>query len=474
MRTRIAVAACIAAAGWTVTSTSATTREVAQLPEIELSSGQSVLSEATGGLFRDAYDELRGAPWNLPYANVGRHANLGPWPGQEGEYDRFLNALVGNNGATNVRGSADALKGSWIRRPGSGLTWGVSVAYLADERGDRTSIDTDRFGDDAELSGYDVRFAFGRRSSAKTSWGGGVTLKDRSDETTDRSFEQGVGGFFSTEDRSTSEALVDLGLRRFRGESSSWTARAAIGFGDTELRDLSETLDASGAISSRFVGTKYEVARLSATLEGGFDRRRSDDRGELRVRFGFERTEDDLDNTDLSFTEAGGSVTPTVTLTDQDAVADDTLFASAGTVRVYGTTQLFSGARLAMFATEGSTRVDAGGTIVDESIDDDGTRLDLTLGLRQPLWGDRLRLIAAAHGVWADDELTTSIDISTTAASDTRTTTRYTVGVEGVFSNITFDLAWLFGEDVSGFSSSNASRQVIELDRVVVSATLAW
>ena len=57
----------------------------------------------------------------------------------------------------------------------------------------------------------------------------------------------------------------------------------------------------------------------------------------------------------------------------------------------------------------------------------------------------------------------------------TETVTQYAIGFETGFANIVFDIAGLFGEDV-GFlpGSSRGTRQIVEFDRLVVSAVIAW
>ena len=47
---------------------------------------------------------------------------------------------------------------------------------------------------------------------------------------------------------------------------------------------------------------------------------------------------------------------------------------------------------------DGSSQTDAAGTITNEKIDDSLMGLGLTLGLRQPLFRDKLRIIVSGHG----------------------------------------------------------------------------
>jgi len=107
-------------------SASAVTREVANVPAFRLTFGDSVLNQLTYDTYRTAYDELQTRPYNLLFAGIGRHANLSPWPGQEGGYARYVDALIGNNGAANVDNNADAIQGTMIRRQTGKIAWGVS------------------------------------------------------------------------------------------------------------------------------------------------------------------------------------------------------------------------------------------------------------------------------------------------------------------------------------------------------------
>ena len=109
----------------------ALTREVAEFQSARLAFERSVLNQLTFGTYRTPYDELQTRPHNLLFTNIGRHANLSPWQDQEGNYTRYLNAMIGNNGAVNVDNDADSIQGSWIQRQTDSISWGLSAAFLA-------------------------------------------------------------------------------------------------------------------------------------------------------------------------------------------------------------------------------------------------------------------------------------------------------------------------------------------------------
>ena len=114
---------------------SATTRQIAEFRPTQLMFNQSVLNQLSYGTYRDPFDELQTRPYNLLFANIGRHPNLSPWEGQEGLYTRYLNALIGNNGTANVDNDADAVQGSLIRRETVNTAWGLSAAFLSGNNG---------------------------------------------------------------------------------------------------------------------------------------------------------------------------------------------------------------------------------------------------------------------------------------------------------------------------------------------------
>lgn len=475
-RTRITTATLVVTALLLPGAVFATTREISELQQVPLTFRQSVVNQLSRDQFWDPYDELQRRAFNLPFVNMDRYGNLSPWPGQEGEQINYLNAFIGNNGNTNLQNGADTITGAYIRKPGGSFNWGVSASYLSNELDNGSVVANSTFSDSDGLTGFDLRFAAAYRLSGSLSLGGGIELANRDDTETDSSFDQGVGGFFGSNSLQQDGVTIDFGARGFMGPEaqSSWQAQVAIGFGTTDLLDFSETLDGNGSVTDRFVLTNYEIGDTLIRLSGAYNRLYSSGKGEMQAQLAYGISQHSLDNSDLSFANIGGVVTPTITLVGDDPVSDNTLLLSFSSVNYAGpTTEVFSGARLSWSNLEGSTTIDSLGTIVNERIDDQLIRLGLSLGLRQPLGTERLRLIASAHSDFVDLEESTIFDTASTTTSGTQTTSQYGVGVEGVFSNITFDLAWLFGEEVS-FSDSNLSRQIIEFDRLVVSAMFAW
>ena len=122
----------------------ALTRDIAGLQPAALTL-RSVLNQLTYDMYRDPLDELQTRPYNLLFQNIGRHSSLTPWPGQEGTYTRYFNALIGNNGPANVDNDADALQGSLIRRETDALAWAISGAYLTGQAGSTDSNPTTTF-----------------------------------------------------------------------------------------------------------------------------------------------------------------------------------------------------------------------------------------------------------------------------------------------------------------------------------------
>ena len=80
----------------------AVTRDLADVPTFTLTFGRSVLNQLTYDTYRTPFDELQTRPYNLLFANIARQPNFGAWPGQQGSYARYVDALIGNNGAANV------------------------------------------------------------------------------------------------------------------------------------------------------------------------------------------------------------------------------------------------------------------------------------------------------------------------------------------------------------------------------------
>ena len=452
----------------------ATTRDIADLTRTPLTVRQSVLGELTSGVLADPYDEFLGRPFNLSFVNLDRHPNLSPWSGQEGDQDRYVDFLIGNNGSSNVRNGADTLQGTYIAQAMDKLSWGVSAAFLADDVENADAAAQSSFSDAEMLEGFDARFGLSWRISDRIVLGGGLSGFDRSDSVEDRSFEQTIGGIFSLQERAEQGLNVDAGFRWFTGETTSWSGGLAFGLGTTEIDDFSESLDGTGAVTGRIVVADYDVDDRFLELSGGYNKRYLEGRGEMQVRGGVRSTEHELTTTDLSWIDDGLTITPTLVLLGQDPVNETEVFASAETLFLRGWTQIFGGARLALSQTDGSTQVDSAGTIVDESIDDSRTALSLVMGLRQPLWNEKFRLLARARADWVDESVETDFTVASTGTDTTRTGTSFAIGVETVLHNMAFDLAWLFGGDPGPGGASEPGRQTIDLDRLVISATFGW
>ena len=107
-----------------------------------------------------------------------------------------------------------------------------------------------------------------------------------------------------------------------------------------------------------------------------------------------------------------------MTLLSQKPVTTTGVFASARSIFQAGETEVFLGARLGYDMADGSSQTDAAGTISNEKIDDSLLGLGLTLGLRQPLFRDKLRIIVSGHGDLLSAKTGTS---STTDRSRTTT-----------------------------------------------------
>jgi hypothetical protein len=84
-----------------------------------------------------------------------------------------------------------------------------------------------------------------------------------------------------------------------------------------------------------------------------------------------------------------------------------------------------------------------------EEVDDSGLGLGVVLGLRQPLFRDKLRVIVSGRGDLARQETATLFDTSTEQDETTLSSAQYAIGLEGVLANVTLDLAWVFGEEIA-------------------------
>lgn len=479
MRSRIRIVVVAGAiAGFGASAAEAATREIADLGPVRLSFGRSVINELTYDTYRDPFDELQSRPYNLLYANIGRHPNLGPWPGQEGIYTRYFDGLIGNNGAANVDNDADAIQGALIRRETPSLGWGVAAAFLDGSNGSRDANGTATFSDDDDVEGFDVRGAAAWQMSDRRVIGGGLRLTKGESRSRESNFEPGTGGFRGVDDFDRFEATFDGGLRSFLTDTSSWEIRGVLGWASSNRDVSSDDVDAAGIVTDRFVVTNYDLTDVTIGVEGGYNRLRSETIGETEFRGGLERAQRKLDNSDLSYADNAGVVTPVLTLLGQDTVAKTSAWASAKTIFRAGETEMFAGAVLAYRATSGTTRIDDSGTPTSESVDDTHLSLGLTVGLRQPFFRDKLRFVISGRADVLDDEEKTSFEAASTTDSRTLSTARYAIGLEGVLANVTFDLAWLVGDEAAvvpvPLGLPAGSRRTVELDRLVFSAAVSW
>lgn len=473
-RTRIGIIAIGIVALCLPVSLQAVTREIADLQAQPITIRQSVISQLSAGILSDPYDEFLRRPYNLMFANIERYPNLSPWPGQEGEQSRYVDFLIGNNGNSNVRAGADTLQGTYIGQGMERIAWGVSAAYLSNDRTTTNSSTDVLFTDGDQLTGFDLRFGIGIEITDSIVLGAGLGAFDRGDEIRDSSFEDGVGGFNSLQEDSSNGFEGDVGLRLFTGEYSSWEFRLAGGSGKTTIDDYSEFLDDAGSVTSRFVVKDYDVSDLYGELSAGYNHRFPEENGEWRARLGVRSSSHEIDNTDLRYSDDGAAVTPELILLDQSPVSETEVFASADTLFLRGWTQIFAGARVSVADVSGSSRSDALGTVVDESVDDSRSQVGLIMGLRQPLWNERFRLIARARADWLNSSRKTTVAGNGTEIERTQTTTNFAIGIETVLNNMVFDLAWLFGAEPDFSAPDGATRQLIALDRLVISATFGW
>jgi hypothetical protein len=456
----------------------ALTREIAELEPARLTFDRSVLNQLSYGIYREPFDELQTRPFNLLFANIGRHPNLGPWQDQEGRYRRYVNALIGNNGAANVDNDADAVQGAVIRRESISTAWGASAAFLAGNDGSDDTSGASTFSDADDLSGFDLRGAAGIQLSERRVLGVGFRVQQATSEDLSSSFEPGVGGANLEETFDQLDLTLDVGLRQFTSVRTSWEVRAVGGVGSYEQDELSEDLDGTGSVTDRFVAANYEISELRLGVIASHNRLRVEGLGETQYALSLERAERELDNADLSYSQDSGGVTPSVTLVAQDPIETTALNASARTVFQAGHTEMFAGAEAGYTQVEGATTIDASGTPSSETIDDSTARLGLTLGLRQPLVNDKLRLIVSGRADFTSSETSTTFDIGSDGDDATNTTAQYAIGLEGVLANVTFDLAWLAGEEAPvvpvELGVPQGSRRVVEVDRLVVSAAVSW
>jgi hypothetical protein len=222
----------------------------------------------------------------------------------------------------------------------------------------------------------------------------------------------------------------------------------------------------------------WDIDDTTIGLQAGYNRLKTERLGETEYRNGLQRTERELANADLSFTQDGGGATPSIVLVGQEPITSTRLALSAKSIFQAGQTEMFGGAQLAYAVQEGATQVDSGGTITTEEIDDSLIHLGLTAGLRQPFFRDRLRFIVSGRADITDQQVETRINASSDADDDTLSTAQYAIGLEGVLSNVTLDLAWLTGEEAPvvpvPLGLPSGSRRSVQLDRLVFSAAVSW
>jgi hypothetical protein len=456
----------------------AATRDVANVPTFTLTFGRSVLNQLTFDTYRTPFDELQTRPYNMLFANISRQPNFGAWPGQQGSYARYVDALIGNNGAANVDNDADAIEGTMIRRETGALAWGISPAFLAGTLKSDDSAGGSTFSDDNDLKAFDVRGGVAYQLNNSFVLGGGLRAVLATHDATDTNFEPGVGGFNGEDDFKQTTIELDAGVRQFLSQTSSWEIAAAAGFGTSEKDVFSEDVDGAGATTGRFVSTNYDIDDLGLTVAGGYNRLRAEGLGEMEYRGGFTYTQRKLGNSDLAFTETGGVTTPDVTLLSQDPIKVMGIFGSARSIFEAGETEVFLGARLGYDKTDGRQQTNAAGAIVNEKIEDSLLGLGLTLGVRQPVFHDKLRIIVSGHGDLLASKTGTFFDTGSAEDDTTLTVAQYAIGLETVLTNVTLDFVWLAGEEATvtpiPIGIPAGSRRTVQLDRLILSAAVSW
>jgi hypothetical protein len=458
--------------------TRAVTRDLAAVPTFTLTFGRSVLNQLTFDTYRTPFDELQTRPYNMLFANIARQPNFGAWPGQQGSYARYVDGLIGNNGAANVDNDADAIEGTIIRRETGTIAWGLSAALLAGTLKSDDTAGASTFSDTNDLKAFDVRGGAAFQLGNSFVLGAGLRTVLATHDDDDSNFEPGVGGFNGVDDFEQLGVTVGVGVRQFLTTTSSWEVLTDIGYGSSNQDVFSESLDAAGAITDTFVSTNYDINDMSIGVSGGYNRLRSEGLGETEFRGGLSYSKRKLGNSDLAYTETGGVTTPDQTLLGQSPVTTTGIFASARSIFQAGETEVFLGARLGYDATDGSAQTDVAGTIVNEKIDDSLLGLGLTLGFRQPLFRDKLRIIVSGHGDFLSAKTATTFDAGSSSDKATLSAAQYAVGLEAVLANVTIDFAWLSGEEATvvpvPIGIPPGSRRTVQLDRLVLSAAVSW
>ena len=475
-RVRIVVALSVLAGAQS--GAHAVTRELANVPTFNLTFGQSVLNQLTFDTYRTPYDDLQTRPYNLLFSGIARPSNIDTWPGQQGGYARYVDALIGNNGAANVDNNADAISGSMVRRESGTVAWGLSAAVLAGQIDSNSSAGTSTFRDGNDLKALDLRGAVAIQLGTSSVLGAGLRAVLARHDNTDANFDPGTGGVNSAENFEQQGLTADVGYRRFINDKSSWELRGVLGYGNSTQDIHSDNVDVTGAVTDRFVSTNYDINDLSFAVDGSYNRLRAEGLGETEYRGGLSFSQRKLGNTDLAYSETLGVRTPDLTLLSQDPVTTISGFGSARSIFQAGETEMFVGARLGYDKASGSSVIDAAGTTSSEKIDDSQLALGLTLGLRQPLLRDKLRIVVSGHGDILDAKTATTYDTGSASARSTLTAAQYAIGLESVFANVTLDLAWLAGEEAAvvpiPIGIPSGARRTVQLDKLVLSAAVSW
>lgn len=464
--------------GPAATSAHAVTRELADTPTFVPTFGRSVLNELTFDTYRTPFDELQTRPYNLLFANIARMSNFGAWPGQQGSYARYVDGVIGNNGATGVENQADAINGTMIRRETGTFAWGLSAAVLAGTIKSDATSGGQTFDDNNDLKSADVRGGAAFQLNNSTVLGVGLRTVWARHDATSSNFAPGVGGFNGVDNFDQLDISADAGVRRFLTPTSSWEIDGVLGYGSSTKDVYSEDIDDTGAVTDRFTSTNYDINDLSFGVTGGYNRLRKEGLGETEYRGGLSWSQRKLGNSDLASSETGGVVTPDTTLLGQNPITTLSGFGSARMIFQAGETEMFVGARLGYDKASGSSDVDAAGTPVREEIDDSQIALGLTLGVRQPLFKDKLRIIVSGHADLLDSQTKTTFDTGSQNDKATLTAAQFAIGLETVLANVTLDLAWLTGEAAPSnpipIGIPEGSRRTIQLDKLVLSAAVSW
>ena len=456
----------------------AVTRDLAAVPTFTLTFGRSVLNQLTFDTYRTPFDELQTRPYNLLFSNIARQPNFGAWPGQQGSYARYVDGLIGNNGAANVNNNADAIEGTMIRRETGTIAWGLTAALLAGTLKSDDATATATFSDTNDLKAFDLRGGAAFQLGNSFVLGAALRTVLATHDADSSNFESGVGGFNGNDDFEQLGVTAEVGVRQFLNTTSSWEILADLGYGSSTQDVFSENVDDTGAITDKFVSTNYDISDLSFGVSGGYNRLRSEGLGETEFRGGLLFSTRKLGNSDRSYTETAGVTTPDVTLLNQDPVTTTGLFASARSIFQAGETEVFLGARLGYDMISGGAQTDEAGTVFNDKIDDTALGLGLTLGLRQPLFRDKLRIIVSGHGDFLSAKTATSFEAGSTKDNVTLTVAQYAVGLEAVLANVTLDFAWLTGEEATvipvDIGIPAGSRRTVQLDKLVLSAAVSW